>query len=135
MNHLSMPCFSPTGRRCPKGVPLLTRCPLRGKGRMLPPLVCVHTGSLKHLHSQRVQGPEPAAPCTWLAGTEELLGHLRWGRTPIRTVTAASRPAESDLTVQTEKMRRHRLAEFSPQTSSHQRWHRRGSPPYRRLEG
>lgn len=73
-------------------------------------------------------GPEPAAPCTWLAGTEELLGHLRQCKAPIRTVTAAPCPAESDLMVQTEKMRRHRPAETSPQTSSHQRWHRHVSP-------
>lgn len=135
MHHLSMPCFSPTGWRCPKGMPLLTRCPLGGKGRMLRPLVCVHASFPKHLCSQRVQGPEPAAAFTQLAGTEEPLGHLRRCKTPICTVPAAPCPAESDLKVQMEKMRRHRLEEPSPQTSSHHRQHRHVCPPYMSLEG
>lgn len=80
---------------------------------MLPPLICVHVNSPKHMRSQRVQGPEPDAPCTWLAGTEELLGHLRRWKTPICTVTAAPCPAESDVAVQTEKMKRDQPTESS----------------------
>lgn len=73
--------------------------------------------------------PEGAGSRAMLAGTEELLGHLCRCKTPIPMVTAAPCPAESDLTVQTEKMRRHRPADSSPQTSGHQRWHRHVSPP------
>lgn len=53
MHHLSMPGSSPRRRRCPGGMAVPTHCPLQGKDRMLPPLICV----------QRVQRPQP-----WLAG-------------------------------------------------------------------